>query len=181
MFRISVVGTSCSGKSTLAQSIAHRLKIKYIEQDKLFWRPNWITANPQEFSSAMSQEIEATSWTVCGNHSLCRQKIWGRATHIVWLNYPFTTVFYRALKRTCRRVFLRQECCNGNFEGFRHAFLSKNSILWWVIKTYRPRKKQYRSMINDPQFSHIQFVEFKKPHEADRWLMDLPKESTTPT
>ena len=42
--RLAVIGTSCSGKSTLAKKVANKLGIRYIEQDKLFWLPHWQLA-----------------------------------------------------------------------------------------------------------------------------------------
>ena len=41
MERINVVGTSCSGKTTLARAIAGRLGLPYTELDALFWGPRW--------------------------------------------------------------------------------------------------------------------------------------------
>ena len=168
--RVSIVGTSCSGKSTLARCLAQKCRIKYIEQDRLFWRPGWIQTDREEFRANLLNEIQADDWTICGNHSACRDDVWSRSTHIIWLNYSFPTIFYRALKRTIKRVFWREECCNGNHEGFRHAFLSTDSILWWVIKTYRLRKRQYAALKDNPQFRHVQFIEFRNPKEAERWL-----------
>jgi len=40
MKRIVIIGTSCSGKTTLAKTIALKLNIKHIELDKLHWKPN---------------------------------------------------------------------------------------------------------------------------------------------
>ena len=39
--RINVVGTSCSGKSTLARALAERLNAPYIELDAIFWDRDW--------------------------------------------------------------------------------------------------------------------------------------------
>jgi hypothetical protein len=39
--RISVVGTSGSGKTTTAAQIAKRLGIPHVKMDALHWEPNW--------------------------------------------------------------------------------------------------------------------------------------------
>lgn len=171
--RLAVIGTSGSGKSTLAKEVARRLGVKYIEQDKFFWLPSWQMVPKEQFAESVLQEISAESWTICGNHSFLQEKIWMRATHVIWLNYPLATCLARGLRRTVKRVFLRQECCNGNREGFRHAFLSKNSILWWILQTHNRRIEQYTSAKAEGKFDQLQFIEFKYPHEADEWLKTL--------
>ncbi|MEK6773759.1 MAG: hypothetical protein AABY64_07455 [Bdellovibrionota bacterium] len=171
-FRIAVVGTSCSGKSTLAKEISKKLSIKYIEQDQLFWRPGWVQVPQDEFRIALLNEISGNQWTICGNHSSFKNEIWSRATHIVWLNYPFHIIWRRALKRTLRRVFLKEKCCNGNVESFRHAFLSTNSILWWVLKTHRKRQVEYSALKSD-QILRLKFIEHQSPTETMNWLRNL--------
>ncbi|HIA42625.1 MAG TPA: AAA family ATPase, partial [Gammaproteobacteria bacterium] len=38
--RINVMGTSGSGKTSVARRIAKKLNIPYVELDELFWKPN---------------------------------------------------------------------------------------------------------------------------------------------
>ena len=45
MKRIVIIGTSCSGKTTLASTIALKLNIKHIELDK----PNWVERETEAF------------------------------------------------------------------------------------------------------------------------------------
>ncbi len=56
--RLAVIGTSGSGKSTLAKDVAQKLGVKYIEQDQLFWLPNWQMVPKQQFASAVLKEIK---------------------------------------------------------------------------------------------------------------------------
>jgi energy-coupling factor transporter ATP-binding protein EcfA2 len=48
--RIVVVGTTSSGKSTLAKALSERLNLDFIELDALYWEPNWKGADPVTFS-----------------------------------------------------------------------------------------------------------------------------------
>lgn len=171
--RLAVIGTSGTGKSTLARRVASKLGSKYIEQDKLFWLPNWQMTPRDQFAESILKETSAESWTICGNHSFVQEKIWARATHVVWLNYSLKTTLLRGFRRTAKRVFLRQECCNGNYESFRHAFLSKNSILWWIWTTHQQRIEQYVSAKREGKFDQLEFLEFKRPQEAEDWLKSV--------
>lgn len=171
--RLAVIGTSGAGKSTLAKKVSKKLSIKYIEQDKYYWLPNWQTVPIGRFMESIRKEISEESWTICGNHSNFQEEIWKRATHLVWLNYPLSLLLTRGLRRTIRRVFLKETCCNGNHEGFRHAFLSKNSILWWILTTYKDRIEKYENAKYVGKFNHLEFLEFKNPKETENWLKQI--------
>ncbi len=47
--RIVVVGTTGSGKTTLAGRLAERLNIPHVEQDALNWGSNWTMRPNEEF------------------------------------------------------------------------------------------------------------------------------------
>lgn len=47
--RINVIGTSGSGKSTIARAIAERLDIPVYELDSLYWKPEWTETPDEEF------------------------------------------------------------------------------------------------------------------------------------
>jgi adenylate kinase family enzyme len=168
--RISIVGVSCAGKSSLAKLISEKLSIPYIEQDQLFWKPGWEIVSEEQFQKMVSKEIAKEKWVICGNFRETRPLVFDRVTHIVWLNYPLRIVLQRALKRSFNRVFKTQECCNGNYETFRHAFLSKNSIMYWILKTYKQRIQHYQNEKTIAEEKGINFIEFNHPSETVGWL-----------
>jgi adenylate kinase family enzyme len=171
MKRVVVVGTSCSGKTTLARDIASILEIPHFELDVLHWGPNWTCR--EYFEENVTKAVQNPSWTIDGNYRKVRDLIWDRVDTIIWLNYSFSLVFWRALKRTIPRVFLKQTIFAGNRETFRIAFFSSDSILWWVIKTYRKRIKEYSKLFSGNQFPNIKIIEFRHPKQADKFLHDL--------
>ena len=171
--RLAVVGTSCCGKSVLAQRVAEKLGIKHIEQDRLIWRPNWEKVPREEYQPLLVQECAAESWTMSGNFSLRVDDLWKPVTHVVWLNYPLAVVLFRWLKRTSRRILLREECCNGNYESIKSSFLEKDSLIWWIFRTHWRRRAQYSAMRSDPRLANVEFLEFRHPRDAERWLGEL--------
>ena len=134
MKRVVVIGSSCSGKTTLARRLAEALGCEHIELDALYWGPGWSEAPREAFRAAVEERLAGDRWVMDGNYSVVRDVVWSRATDAIWLNYPFPIVLGRALVRTLRRIVLREELFGGNRESFRRAFLSRGSILWWVMK-----------------------------------------------
>lgn len=173
-YRIVIVGTSCSGKTTLASKIAELLDIKHVNLDSIHWLSDWKERDNDDFRSITAKTLKgADSWVCDGNYSFVRDIVWKHATHIVWLNYPFWFIMFRALKRTSRRVFLHEEFVNGNYEGFRHAFMSRDSILWWIILTYRKNKTLYPPLLDDAQKRGVDIVIARKPQEAEFFVKSL--------
>ena len=119
--RVAVVGTSCAGKTTFAAALAAQLQVPHIELDALHWRAGWVPAPGEVFRQAVTTAVAAERWVSDGNYGVVRDLVWGRATAVVWLDYPFATVLRRALYRTARRALLREQLYGGNRETFRKS------------------------------------------------------------
>lgn len=61
---------------------------------------------------------------------------------------------------------------SNNRESFGKMF-SADSIIWWMIKTHQKNRQQYITMMNDPQYSHIQFIHLKSRKDCDQFLRSL--------
>ena len=81
--RISIIGTTGSGKTTLGQNIAARLGISHIELDAIHWRENWEPLPIDEFRNQLALALPEDAWVVDGNYSKVRDIIWERADTIV--------------------------------------------------------------------------------------------------
>ena len=62
MERIAIVGTTGSGKTTLARRVAQRCLIPHIELDALQWEPNWKPAEPQVFRDRVTADLSGDRW-----------------------------------------------------------------------------------------------------------------------
>ncbi len=173
MKRIIVIGTSCSGKTTLARRIAEVLDLSHVELDTVFWGPNWSECPTGRFREAVRKHAETDRWVVDGNHGKALDILLSRATDAVWLNYSFSVVFRRALLRTSRRVIFREELFGGNRETFKHSFLSRGSILWWVMRTYRGRRRTYRELFSTGAGADVRLTELCRPQEAHEFVESL--------
>jgi ABC-type dipeptide/oligopeptide/nickel transport system ATPase component len=55
--RISVVGNSGSGKTTVAKALAARLGVPHVELDAIFHQPNWTPLPADEFRRRVADAI----------------------------------------------------------------------------------------------------------------------------
>lgn len=171
--RVVVIGTSCSGKTTFAADLARILKVPHTEMDGLHWRANWTPAPRDELKEATRAVIATDSWVVDGNYGAVGEMTWDRATAVIWLDYSFPVIARRALRRTVRRSLYREELWAGNRESWRMSFCSKNSVLLWIVKTYRPSRRRNRALFQQPQHQHLNFVTLRSPGQAARFLREV--------
>jgi hypothetical protein len=167
--RIVVIGTSAAGKTTLAHALSQSLAVPMIELDELFWSAGWQPKPTEEFLELVRQAATGESWVAAGNYRVARPVLWQRANVVVWLNYSLPVVFRRGLVRTLRRWWTGELLWHGNKESFRRTFLSRESILLWILTTHARKTRQFRELQKDPQYAEIRWIAFRRPAEASAW------------
>jgi adenylate kinase family enzyme len=144
MRRVVVFGTTGSGKSWLAERLADRTGLRTIELDALFWGRDWQPAPVELFRHRVECETREDGWIVVGNYGQVRDLVWRPADTLVWLDLPLPLVMGRLLRRTLKRAVTREELWGtGNRESLANAFLSRNSILLYALKTHRRNRERF--------------------------------------
>jgi len=142
--RVVVIGTTGSGKSTLAERLAAQTGLRVVELDALFWGRDWQPAPLELFRHRVERETRDDGWIVVGNYGQVRDLVWPSADTLIWLDLPLSLVMWRLLRRTVRRTTTKAELWGtGNRESFRNAFLSRQSILLWALKTHRRNRRRF--------------------------------------
>jgi adenylate kinase family enzyme len=175
--RVVVVGSSSSGKTTLARSLSLALGVSHIELDALHWGPEWTKAPVDEFRQRVEVAVTDEAWVCDGNYSTVRDLVWQRATTLIWLNYSFPLTFSRAVRRTLVRAITREELYGGNRESLTAVF-DPEWIPWWVIRTFRKRRREYPELFRRPDLAHLEVLEFRRPAQTRSFLART--ESTGP-
>ncbi len=176
--RISVVGTSGSGKTTTAAQIAKRLGIPHVEMDALHWEPNWTEAPFEVFCERLSQALSGPAWVVDGNYGKARHIVLSRADTVVWLDYPLPVIMWQLIWRTLRRSIRHEELWSGNRESLGKAFFSRESILLWALQTYKRRRREYPILLNGPECAHLAIVHLRSPRETRAWIANCREGKT---
>jgi adenylate kinase family enzyme len=171
--RAVVIGSSGAGKTTLAKQLATQQQASHIELDALYWLPNWQMRQVQDFRALVVHAVAQERWVADGNYRTVRDIVWGRATTVIWLNYPLWRVMWRLLCRTLRRSITQEPLFAGNRETFRKSFLHRDSILWYALTHYHATRARYRQIFDAKPFSHVEFVELQTPGDAQRYLRQL--------
>ena len=171
MRRVVVFGTTGSGKSWLAERLAERKGLRLIELDRLFWGRDWQPVPLDLFRHRVEREIGDGSWIVVGIYGQVRDLTWGAADTLIWLDLPLPIVMWRLLHRTIRRIVTQEDLWGtGNRESFGRAFLSRQSILLWALKTHRRNRRRF--MEDCRNFAEgRKIVRLQSPREIERFVL----------
>lgn len=182
MKRIVVVGSTGSGKTTLAATLASRLDLRHIELDALHWDAGWTPAPKDTFRARTSAALAVSDrWVVDGNYSAVRDLVWDRADTLVWLDYRLPLLFWRLARRTLVRVYRKEELWNGNREDLRTHLFSRDSLFLWLVTSYGPRRREFPKVLARPELGHLEVYRFRSPRKAEEWLQQCTAASSYPT
>ena len=176
MKRINVVGTSASGKSTFSKVLAQKLELSYIELDDLFWLDNWGESSDPNFFEKLQQSIDLApnGYVIDGNYSRTEEIKWQEIDTVIWLDLPFHINLFRSVKRALLRVVSKQKLWpNSNNQESLRMILTKDSIIWWMIKTHKKNQHKYLQMMQSNEYAHIHWIRLCSRSEIKNFLKSL--------
>ena len=178
--RISVVGLSGSGKTTIARHVAGLVNAPHFELDALHWvYPDWAEPPDDEFAAAVERTLAGETWVVEGNYQKVRAVYWTRVELLVWLDLPLTVVNWRVLGRTLRRVRSAERLWGRQRESFRRGFLSYDSLWLWNVRIHRQRRRLYSGLAAELEQRGGQAVRLRSQREVDEWLERLANQASS--
>ena len=164
MKRVSVVGNSGSGKTTVAAELGRRLAAPHLELDAVFHQAGWQPLPVEEFRARVAEYVAGDRWVVDGNYSSVQDLVWQRADTVVWLDPPRRQVMRRIIWRTLRRAISRAELWNGNREDWTSIFSADpaKSVIAWAWTRHRIVRERYSRAQADPANAHLTFIRLRR-------------------
>ena len=176
MKRISVIGSSASGKTTVARGISERLGLPHLELDSVYHQPGWQPKPDSEFRAAVATFAHQDAWVIDGNYTShgVAQLVWPLADTVVWLDPSRPVVMGRVIRRTLRRVITREELWNGNREPWSNLYSRDpyKSIIVWAWTRFGGVRRKYEAMLADGTWAHAQVVRLGNGRDTARFLAD---------
>jgi adenylate kinase family enzyme len=171
--RIQVVGTTCAGKSTLAERLAAHLGVPYVELDALNWQPGWVglaDVDPDELMRQLTEATAGDGWVVAGSYRRFTQPVLGpRLQTIVWIDLPLPLILRRVVTRSWRRWRSGELLWGTNREDFwTHLKLwSDESLIHWALTTHHRTRRRLQAEMADPAWAHVRFVRLRSVQQVD--------------
>ncbi len=180
--RIAVIGTSGSGKTTLAKRLARELSLTHIELDAINWQPDWHGLNehdPDELVRRVDAATRGDGWVTEGGYAQVRPLVWGRAQHLIWLDYPRGLIMRRVIGRSVLRALDRKPLWNGNRER-AGMWLTAEHPIRWALDTWAPNRDKFAAALAEPAFARLTVHRLRDPGQTERLLGDLKTGIGTP-
>ncbi len=161
------MGSSCSGKTTLARQLAERLGLPHVELDALHHGPNWQEATADELRAKVEEALTGREgWIADGNYmGKLGTYLIDQADTIVWLDLPLSVSVQRLWHRHRTRIRDKVELWSGNRETWRNAFLGWNALFPFTIHAHIRRKWQWPR-----RFEGRNVVRLRSQNDVDAWL-----------
>lgn len=175
MKKISIIGASGSGKTSLGRAISKKSGYPLLDMDDIYWLPGWIKVEDSLIREKLKKHVSQESWIVTGNATtLSTELIWPDVDELIWLDFPLRTLLWRGFKRGLYSLIFSREICNGNFETWGR-FLSKKSILLWIYSTFDKRQREYEKIFSTQPYS-CNYVRIRNNKDLRDFLQEKESE-----
>jgi len=152
MNKIIILGSSGTGKTTLARTLSKKLNIKALHLDSLYWKKNWRNIEKTEFNQKMKVFLTKNqSWVNDGNYlnnSHFKYRL-DLADTIIYLDYGVSVALKGIFQRASNyKHQVRSDMASGCVEGIDQDFLKyvanfsdKGKMIKAIIKKYENKKR----------------------------------------
>ncbi|TAJ19027.1 MAG: adenylate kinase [Dehalococcoidia bacterium] len=180
--RIACIGSTTSGKTTLAGQLGALLDVPAVDLDGLIWEPGWREAHVDVFRDRIRHALAGDGWVTSGNYiGDAQDLIWPRLDTVIYLDMSIPLLVRRVLTRSWGRrgVLL----WGTNYETFwpHLKVWSRDSLIYFALTTTRRRRRQFEEWQRDPRWAHIRFHRLRSPKEVARFVDTVEKSITETT
>jgi adenylate kinase family enzyme len=178
------VGSSGSGKTTMARRICGALDVPLVELDAINWQAGWRDLNshdPDEFLRRVDAATAGERWVCDGNYGRVQPLILERATDVVWLDYARALVMRRVVWRSLARACTGGELWpgTGNVERF-DRWLDPEHPIRWAWSTFKERRARYEARFATLGDTGQRLHRLTRPVEAEAFIARLTAAGATP-
>jgi hypothetical protein len=170
--RVSIIGSTGSGKTILAGELADRLSLPHHELDRLRLDEKGSPLPKPRFHQTVADIAAQEAWLIDGHYRDTRHLIWARAEVVVWLNYPLHVVVRRLGTRYIRK---HSPLKDSPAQRSAAAHVRSSQPASWsqrlsrLVRTMRERR-EYGQVLRSPEYHGLRIVELTSTRMARRWL-----------
>ncbi|HYP51431.1 MAG TPA: DNA topology modulation protein [Pyrinomonadaceae bacterium] len=167
MKKVMIIGSSGAGKSTFSRRLSEKTGLPLIHLDVLFWKPNWVETDKEEWKKILEKAVAGDSWIMDGHFGGTIGMRLEKCDTVIFLDMPRALCVYRILKRVVTyQKGKRPDMADGCDEKFDWQFLK------WVWNFPERSKPKIEKLLAEHQNS-ITLFRLKSTKEVERFLSEL--------
>ena len=149
--KISIIGTSNSGKSTLAQNLSKKINVPCFHLDQIAFYPNtnWLRRPNDEFIEDHNKLLSGESWIIEGNYSSCMKGRFDYSDTVIWLDSSVFSCVYRYIRRAIKGDSNRPGRLAGATKEFNFDMITH------ILFTYPKLRRRYTSLLASSNISPL--------------------------
>ena len=168
MERILIIGCGGAGKSTLARQLGDKLGLPVVHLDSIFWLPNWVERDRDEFDELVRQELAKDQWIMDGNYNRTMRSRIQYCDTIIYLDFSRMACILGVLKRVLTTYgTVRPDMGEGCPERFDLEFLK------WVWNFNKEKRESYYRMLNET--TGVETIVLKNRRMVKRFLKEFER------
>lgn len=169
--RIACIGSTTSGKTTLAGRLGALLAIPDVDLDGLIWEPGWQEAHVDVFRDRIRHALAGDAWVTSGNYiGDAQDLIWPRLDTVIYLDMSMPLLVRRVITRSWGRRGALLWGTNRETFWPQLKVWSRDSLVHFALTTTRRRRRQFEEWEREPRWSHIRFHRLRSPGEVERFV-----------
>ena len=180
--RITIIGTTGSGKTFLARKLSALIGIPLYSLDKLNSPGNDNLLNAGEFRDKVAHITKGEQWIIDGSYKIVQDVIWPKADLIIWLDYPLYRVLFRqalrVIRKSSREAGVEKSTVGDGNTRKKTVWEKLSSYVKLVVGTVRKHsrnRREYPLGFDRLGISASVVLHFKSPAETAKFLEAIQK------
>ena len=172
--KISIIGGSGTGKTTLSNILSKKYNIQAIHIDGIHHLKDWKTRDKSERDKIILDILQKEQWIIDGTYKDTLKQRLQKSDLIIWLDYSTTSQLKGILKRFLKNFMKEREEIPGCKERLNLKFLK------YVINYNKNKRHFITDALQTIDENKIKVIIFKKQKDLNKWLkeqnIDIRKE-----
>lgn len=167
--KIMVIGCPGSGKSYFSCQLERLTKLPLYHLDRLYWKPNWVATDSEEFKIIVKDVVEQDKWIIDGNYGKTLEMRFQVADIVYFLDLPTEVCLKSAKERIGKK---RSDLPEYLDEAYDPEFMT-------YIENFPQNGRLYiLELIR--KYPHKLVITFTSREEVNEYLQKLKTQGFTP-
>lgn len=164
MDRICIIGGSGTGKTTLANNLAEKLKLPVYHIDGMFYLENWKERDKEERDKTILEKAAEDRWIIDGTYTSTLKQRLDRSDYIIYLDYSSFAQVKGIVSRAIKDYGKERPEIPGCKERLTWDFF------WWVAQWRKRKRKTVIDALAEVDKNKVHI--FKTRCEINKWYKE---------